>query len=468
MIDLPKPGTYVVRAPHAKNLSQGLVQHWLNSQEETPFKACLWLTASPQKDVQNLLQPYLLKRSQAPKGLDVVSIRNLKVKGSAKNGIRQLCRSLDTLCALQPALVIIEHAELWFDHGDEVLHQRNPMAQMNLLHQWAQHAQAHVVTPVQNDLPDWSVFADGFADVSDMGEFVFRPWWPTQWGVQTNLWNDVGQFPQMQTHHVLNSRSYGGLKELAQACHSLRFGNDPQAGIHVQAHGEMNHQEASVLLRMGADSVWLKEENIEVWLGISEKQVFNTSQVGWMAGPHNSNFARDLHEVFMPGLLTVVPNPTFAVHGLMMLQLAKRWSVHCTITRLSLMRHMTAKTALRLANWSQATCVFTATREAIYVLKLWDSEPDEGNYRTWLESCFREQMAVLFSGDIQFMGEETKSALLADLYEELEPLSVEDLMGEDFNEPAQLTELWDDTLEALNNDRPWMKRMGQLMGGEQP
>ena len=36
MIDLPKPGAYVVRAPHANHFSQGLVQHWLGSQEETP------------------------------------------------------------------------------------------------------------------------------------------------------------------------------------------------------------------------------------------------------------------------------------------------------------------------------------------------------------------------------------------------------------------------------------------------
>tara|TARA_Y100000814_G_scaffold120842_1_gene86588 strand:- start:192 stop:704 length:513 start_codon:yes stop_codon:yes gene_type:complete len=165
----------------------------------------------------------------------------------------------------------------------------------------------------------------------------------------------------------------------------------------------------------------------------------------------------------MPGLLTVVANPTFAAQGLMMMQLAKRWSMHCTLTRLSLMRHMTAQTALRLANWSQATCVFTATREAIYLLKVWTSEPDEASYRGWLESCFRENLPVLFSGDIQFLGEETQSELLADLHEELEPLSVQDLMGVDENKPVKLAELWDEAPEALNQNRPWTQRLNALL-----
>ncbi len=466
MIDLPKPGAYVVRAPHANRFSQGFVQHWLDSQEETQFKSCLWLTASPKNEVRSLLEPYLLKRAKAPKGLDVVSVRNLWAKGHAKNGIRQLCRSLNTLCVLKPALVIIEHAELWFDESDEPLNRQNPLAQMRLLHQWAGHAQAHVVTTVQGDLPEWSTFADGLADVSDKGEFEFRPWWPSQWGLQTNLWNDTNQVSKLPTHHVLDSAVFNSLKKLAQACHSLRFETDRQLGIHVQAHGEMSAQDASILLRMGADTVWLQEENIENWLGLSAGQLDHSASYQPTQNNHDQTFARDLHEVFMPGLLTVVANPTFATQGLMMLQLAKQWSMHCTLTRLSLMRHMSAQTALRLANWSQATCMFTATREAIYLMKVWASEPDETSYRNWLESCFKENLSVLFSGDIQFLGEETQSELLADLHEELEPLSVQELMGSGENEPVKLAELWNEAPEALMQNRPWTQRMNALFGEE--
>lgn len=468
MIDLPKPGTYVVRAPNAKAFAQDLVQHWLDSQEETPFKSCLWLTASPTREVRNMLEPYLLHRAKAPKGLEVISVRNLWAKGHAVNGIRQLCRSLDTLCVLQPALVLIEHAELWFNNNQEALDRRNPMANMRLMHQWALHAKAHVVTPVQGDLPEWSVFADGLADVDRRGEFDFRPWWPTQWGLQTSLWNDPGAMAGVPTHQVLDSQIFGSLKKLARACHDLRFGDNALHGIHVQAHGELSTQEASVLLRLGADSVWLKQTSIETWLGLKPAQIHAALPSEEPAPLHGTNFARDLHEVFMPGQLTVLSNPTFAVQGLMMLQIVQRWEMHCTVTRLSLMRHMTAQTALRLANWAQATCLFTATREAIYVLKVWESEPDETHYRQWLESCFRESLPVLFSGDIQFLGHDKQAELLTDLHEEMEPLSVEDLMANETGDSAKLVELWNDSPEQNHSDRPWIQRISALVNGTRP
>ncbi|WP_334118818.1 hypothetical protein [Limnobacter sp.] len=467
MIDLPKPGAYVLRAPHAGNFSQGLVQHWLDSQEETSFKACLWLTTSRQSDLRNMFEPYLSNKAKAPKGLDVVSVRDVWRQGRAHTGIRQLCRSLNTLCVLKPSLVIVEHAGLWFNQEDEVLSKRNPMAHMRLLHQWALHARASVVTVVQGDLPQWSVFADGLADVNERGDFEFRPWWPTQWGMQTNLWTDTNQMMQLPVHHVLDSQQFGGLKQLAQACHRLRFSDNAASGVHVKAHGEFSSLDASVLLRMGADSVMLNNEDPATWLGLPNNRIQQPDLKDLPDSEHADNFARDLHEIFMPGLLTLVANPSFATHGLMMLELSQRWSMHSTITRLSLMRHMTAQTALRLANWSRATCVFTATREAIYVLKIWVDEPDESDYRQWLGSCFREKLTTLFSGDIQFIGMKEQTELLADLNEELEPLSVEDLMAADPNEPVKLDELWDENRDMTNTNRPWLQRIAQLLSGGQ-
>jgi hypothetical protein len=291
---------------------------------------------------------------------------------------------------------------------------------------------------------------------------------PTQWGLQTSLWNDPGAMAGVPTHQILDSQIFGSLKKLARACHDLRFGDNALHGIHVQAHGELSTQEASVLLRLGADSVWLKQTSIETWLGLKPAQIHAALPSEEPAPLHGTNFARDLHEVFMPGQLTVLSNPTFAVQGLMMLQIVQRWEMHCTVTRLSLMRHMTAQTALRLANWAQATCLFTATREAIYVLKVWESEPDETHYRQWLESCFRESLPVLVSGDIQFLGHDKQAELLTDLHEEMEPLSVEDLMANETGDSAKLVELWNDSPEQNHSDRPWIQRISALVNGTRP
>ena len=468
MIDLPKPGNYVVRAPQTEAFSQGLIQHWLNSQEETAFKSCLWITTSPQGEVFKFLKPYLGHRAKTPKGLDVVSARSLWKKGEIHGSIRQLCRSLNTLCILKPALVIIEHAWLWFDHQSETLNKRNPMAQMQLLHQWALHAQASVVTVAQGDLPPWSVFADGLADVNEQGNFDFRPWWPTQWGIQTSLWNDPSEMAKLPVHHILDSQRFQGIKQLAQACHNLRFSDNAVQGIHIQTHSELSSLDASVLLRMGADSVLHKNEDPATWLGLPKDTIQEHDPKEVALFENTVLFARDLHEVFMPGQLTLISNQSFATCGLMMLELTKRWSMHCSITRFSLMPHMAAQTALRLANWSKATCVFTATREAVYVLKIWDSEPNESSYSEWLDTCFNEELNNLFSGNIQFIGTEKKTELLADLSEEPEPLSLENLILSDTNQQIRLTELWDDnrnTHEETN--RPWLQRMNQLLKGEQ-
>ncbi|HEX4857056.1 MAG TPA: hypothetical protein VFV28_09595 [Limnobacter sp.] len=466
MIDLPKPGAYVVRAPDADAFSGSVVQHWLDSQEETPFKACLWLTARPTRLVRQLLEPYLLNTASAPKGLDVISVRRLLGKGSTSSGMRDLCRSLNTVLALKPALVVIDHAALWFQNTGEELANRNPMAQMHLLQQWARYARAHVVAPVENELPEWCTFADGLAEVDSRGQFEFQPWWPTQWGMQTSLWNEPSGFSELPMHQVLDSRQFSQLKQLAQTCHQLRFGGNPLHGLHVQAHGEISPRDASVLLRMGADTVWMKKERIDSWLGVPAGRVEVLTPPDMLPAMQDSSFARDLHEVFMPGQLTVVPNPVFSTRGLMMLQLARRWGMHCTLVRLSLLPHIAAQTALRLANWSHATCVFTATREAIYLLKTSLAEPEETAYRQWLESCFREKLSVLFSGDIQFQGEETQVQLLTELHEEPEPLTFDELMGNDTDEEARLAELWNHAQQMPDSKRPWGHRLDALLAGE--
>ncbi|HEX4880417.1 MAG TPA: hypothetical protein VFV39_11265 [Limnobacter sp.] len=461
MFDLPKPGVYVVRAPQTGACASAVVEHWLNAQEETRFKACLWITGNTQGAVRDLLQTHLATR-RAPKGLDVISVRALRGQAQVQGGVRSLCRSLDTLRVLEPALVVVEHADLWFNSTDMALEQRNPMDQMRLFHQWAEHANAHVLLPVEGDLPGWSVFADGLADVSDRLAFEFRPWWPTAYGLHSSLWNEPETQAQVDLHHVIHANTLPSMGALAQLCHALRFEQGGPCAIHVLGHGQVNTQDASVLLRMGADTVIAEGTDVSTWLGLPEKRLHSPGR--WTDSHAQSpHFARDLHEVFMPGMLTVLSTPDFARQGWMLLKLARHWQVHCTLTRLSLMPHMTAKTALKLANWNASACVYTATREALYVIKLWPAPPDEQAYRTWMNNCFREPLGVLFSGDVLFeVGQQ--EALLGDLHEELEPLQVADLLDDALKE-ADLDALWGEGAGLDAAPRPWASRLNALLKG---
>ncbi|WP_370260856.1 hypothetical protein [Limnobacter sp.] len=462
MFDLPKAGVYVVRANQAETCATRMVEHWLRTRKQERFKSCLWMSASPQHTLRAVLEPHLSSRRRAPKGLDVVSVRQLLKHPQHDAGVRTLCRSLDTLLVLKPALVIIERADLWFNNPDLPVEQRNPLEQMRLLHQWARYANAHVLLPVEGELPNWGVFADGLADVSDALELEFRPWWPSAHALQSDLWNEPGSLPALTNHKVVDLRLCPSLGAVARLCHSLRFEHAGPLGVHVVGAEGLNSRDASVLLRMGADTVLPNEQDLPECTGVPTAQLQHLDSE-LVEQQHTSDyFAKDLHEVFMPGMVRVLPAPLFARQGFMLLTLATHWDVHCTVTRLSLMPHMTAKTALKLADWANSACVYTATREALYSIKLWPSVPDEATYRAWLESCFREALPALFSGDVLFEGVQ-RDALLRDLHEELEPLNVGALLDDDLQE-ADLEVIWGNESDAVAA-RPWSARLDALLKG---
>ncbi len=464
MIHFAKPGTYVIKADSAKSFAQSLVAQWLDAQDQSKFKGCLWFTTRPQQEVRDFIEPHMDKPHSFLKGLDVVSTRSMLKQGSKKATVKHLCRSLESLTVLKPVLIVLEAPSLWLNNTEEALDQRNAHAHMRLLNRWANHANACVVTPVETEAPRWAVFADGYADVTIGGEFEYKPWWPTDWGVQTDLWNNIDALRTLPTHHLIDATQCGGLKEVATICHHLRFGQQEQAGIHVLANETISTQDASVLLRLGADCVNLGEQEDHLSnYGISPEQVRRFDPDNKPSVTGNFKFGQDLHEVFMPGMLTIVDNQVFAREGLMMLQLAEHWNMHLSLTRLSLLPHMSAQTALRLCNWTEGTCVFTATREAVYIMKLWIEQPEEQHYNEWLGNCFREETNVLFSGGIQFEGASQQSALFTDLYDELEPVQHHTLPENEIKAPDALTDVWVENPLIRDPARPWMQRIHALI-----
>ena len=464
MIEFAKPGTYVIKADSATSFAQSLVAQWLEAQHSSKFKGCLWFTTRPQQEVRDFIEPHLNKPRSFLKGLDVVSSRAMFKQGGTKATVKHLCRSLESLTVLKPVLIVIEEPSLWFNNAEETLDQRNAHAHMRLLNRWANHANACVVTPVETEAPRWAVFADGYADVSLGGEFEYKPWWPTEWGVQTDLWNTVDDLRALNAHHLIEAKQFDDLKEVAKICHHLRFGTQEQAGIHVLANSNISNQDASVLLRLGADSVCLND-GVEQFppYGIAPTRVHPFSPNDKSTTTSNVKFGQDLHEVFMPGMLTILNNQVFAREGLMMLSLAEHWNMHLSLTRLSLLPHMSAQTALRLCNWTEGTCVFTATREAVYAMKLWTEKPDEQRYFEWLNNCFREETHVLFSGEIQFTGATQQSALFSDLHDELEPVEHNDLPENEIKAPDALTDVWVENPLIRDPARPWMQRIHGLI-----
>lgn len=464
MIDLAKPGTYVVKADSAREFAHTLIQDWLESQGGSKFKGCLWLTTRSQHEVREIIQPHLGKPHPFLKGLDVVSSRAMLKQGDNKATVRQLCRALESLTVLKPVLIVLEEPNIWFNNADDSIDQRNALSHMRILNRWANHAKACVVASVENEAPRWAVFADGYADVSQNGAFEYRPWWPTTWGIQTDLWNTGEDLQALTTHHLVQTQHCESLKDVARICHHLRFGTQSQAGIHVQADKDLSMQDASVLLRLGADSVSLDPDSTQSPTRNMAPEHIQTFTPGHsLAFDMDSKFGQDLHEVFMPGMLTILNNQVFSREGLMLLTLAEHWQMHLSLTRLSLLPHMSAQTALRLCNWTEGTCVFTATREAVYAMKLWVQPPTDKAYDEWLGNCFRENIHVLFSGEIQFTGQAQQAALFQDLHNEMEPIQVNELPENEINAPDALTDVWVENPLIRDPARPWMQRFHGLI-----
>lgn len=460
-MNLARPGVYAVRSNDAAAFATSTVEHWLNAEGESPLKSCLWLTAKPQAELRKFLEPHLLTRHQALKGLDVVSIRPLLETQGGSGGVRELCRSLNSLLVLKPAQVVMEHAALWFDRGDEPLEKRNPRAKIELLHRWAQHANVRVILPIEDAFSQWCVFADGLAQADTAGEVQFSPWWPAAWGFKSSLWHSPENLTNAAEHLVLNAAAFGDLCSLAKAIHRLRYSTAPDMAIHIETHNDLDEHVCSVLLRLGADTVVFDGGQVSRWLNIPQEKIRRLQADELTQNRELKNFASDLHELFMPGQLALLYSTEFAIQGLMMQDVCTRWGMHCSLTRLSLLGHMTAQTALRLANFGQAACMFTATREAVYLFKIWADPPSNADLRDWLDVCFHEKLPFIFSGDIHLLNVSEQKNLLMDLHSELEPIVFTDLRESSMTEPAGLTDVWQGVAEQVQ-DRPWSKRLQLL------
>ncbi|HEY1059914.1 MAG TPA: hypothetical protein VGE55_14405 [Limnobacter sp.] len=454
MIQNTDAGVYAIRSANAQGTAQGMVQGWLRQDPDFgAIRGCLWMTASPQGRVRSFLQPYLQKRSSAPKGLDVVSVRHLLAREGGEEGVKQLCRSLNSLVVLKPGLVILEHPDLWFDHGDAELSALNPLFQMRLMQRWARYAHCKVLLCIEGEIPHWCAFADGLAELDERGEPEFLPWWPVGKGAfQSALWNPNEHTAELACV-VVREQDCGSLQQLGHTVHSARFNADSPLRILVQLNNPDTLTDASVLLRLGADEVTLPAQanNLQPVTGaVMTPALIDDTQ--------GSLFSRDLHEIFMPGQLSLLSNHAFARLGLMMLGVASHWDMQCTITRLSLQGHITAQTAMKLVNFGEAACMFTATREAIYLMKLWSQTPTDTHLSEWLDQCFRERIPVIASGHVHVVDATSQADLLADLEGELEPIAPEMLMTDALNTPEQLAEVWSDT-NNIHNNRPWGQRM---------
>lgn len=448
MLSFECPGVYVVRAHHADQFAQSTVEAWLTTNGLSPYKSCLWLTARPEHEIQSSLR-FHLEQKHTPhlKGLDVVSIRPLLTHGGGPEGIRQLCRALNSLIVLKPALVVIEHADLWFDHGDEPLEHKHPFAEMSLFQRWAQHAKAHVVLPCPDNLAPWTVFASGLTDLNESGHMAFSPWWRKARGLVSQLWNNA---PATQHGVLLHAKQFASPKQLAIRIHRLRNTYPSDFDIQVRTLGTLNEQDASLLLRLGADAVHLEDSRQTQTKAMPQEP---------LSEPALEHFAQDLHEALMPGQLTIHGNIQFASYCTMMRQLGQHWGMHSSLTRLCLLPHVSPMAAVRLINFGVSAGLFTLNNDSLYAFKWWAEPPSDAHILRWLELSFHDTLSSAFAGDIHILDLQGQDAMLNELHNNPTLLPLDTLRNQGFEAPAPLADLWTDLSTHTSAPRPWTERL---------
>lgn len=452
-------GTYCLRTERISNTICNLVEQWAKSEELLDKRRFTWITETPESTLEHRVWPLLSKRTSRLKGLDVVQILDSEKQGT----LRDLCRMIESISPITPGIVFIERLEQWLSKTSSQLIQIDTAQQIHSLNQWCAKKRITLVALISDELPVWSTFMHGLSDLSEDGKSLLTPWWAMPWGYEGGLWHFEPDTDDRQI--LLDGQYYSTLGELGRDLYLLRLNTNEETSIHVKlAKWDKNSTEAVALLRLGADSVI---KDLPLWKEMHPKSsehliIFDRSSL-----PEDTQlldaFGVTLQEIITPGQLKFLPAQEFSVQGLMLSRMSSKWSVFCSLSRLSLLNHINAVQAAKLTNVLSMQCSVLATSEALYVFRMWESPPTETTINEYLETCFSIAVPSLFAGASHFMQEDTIRAVLKSLAG-YEAAFVTELMEDSFaNQASSLDDVWND-VQDTPEARPWIKRLANLAG----
>lgn len=452
-------GTYCLRTEHISGTICNLIERWARREVLPKMRRFTWITETSESTLEHRIWPLLSKRTRRLKGLDVVQILDADKPGT----LHDLCRMIENLSPISPGIVFIEKLDPWLTKPSNQLIQTDTAQQIQALNQWCSKRQITLVALISNDLPVWSTFMHGLSDLSEDGQSLMTPWWATPWGYQGELWHFEPDTENKQI--LLDGQYYSTLGELGRDLFLLRLSTNEDTNIHVKlSKWEKNSTEAVALLRLGADSVI---KDLASWKQMHPRSSEHLITFDRSGLPEDAQlvqaFGVSLQEIITPGQLKFLPAKDFSGQNLMLSRMANKWSVFCSLSRLSLLNHISAIQAAKLTNVLSMQCSILATSEAFYVFRLWESPPSELTIDAYLEDCFSVSIPSLFAGTSHFIQEDTMRAVLRSLAG-YEASYVTDDMEDSFaNQASSIDEVWNDVKDSPEA-RPWIKRLASLAG----
>lgn len=454
-------GVYIVRTQDARQFAATCVLDWVKNPQSSRFRSCLWLTTQPVKTIEAILKPHLQSSNKALRGLDVISVRKLSPAQRKKASAKTLCKSLDTLSVLSPRLVVVEDMGLWLNTRPDKLLESSPLFQLGTLQSWAHLRAASVMLPLEESLPPWSAFVDGLADETPEHDTLFKPWWPTPWGKISGLWNDTN-FKNPQTRHlVFDLNQTKNLGQLAKYVYMQRFLHKQAVYIHALLNASVSPTQAALLLRLGADTVVSETAGWSAEFGLPTQQTQATQPDLLSKSGFADDFAKDFQEILTPGQLCLVTSERFCASAVMLIKVSKRWGFECSLTRLSLLNHVTAHDAASLIDLHTLQACALATQEAIYLFRIWTIAPSDERLEQWVEDSFKGPNAAIFGGLMHYTQATAQIQLLHTLWADTQVLTQAELELPIHDDIQTLTDVWVQT-DPAQRQQPWTENLNRL------
>lgn len=452
------PGIYCVRTEKPAELVLNTIPKWAQYSTLADIKGFCWLTSTADQTLVDELGPLIHHRGRRLKGLDVISMSNRPSVGQ----VRDLVKLLDSACPLRPGVVWIENLEQWLSDQGWAIFRMDSLQQIRFLSRWCEKRKVTIIGLIEKDLPVWSSFANGLADMDGNGEVLFCPWWQKDWGYSGSLWNS-SPLPSIEKHYVVEPAHFKGVEELSRAIFNFRLHATEEFGLHVFTGQLPATLHAPALLLLGADTVFENHKDWERENGIDLKRCEALKPEMCKAEDGDSEFGLVLQEIFAPGQLKYLDSVSFANQCLMLANQTRDWGVHCTLTRLSILRHVSASQAARLTDNLNLNACGLATAEAVYLFRLWEEPPTPEQMEAWLEAAFSVPMASLFAGISHYQQLDALRTILESLHDYKAAVVAQDIEDNYMDNASALTDIWESET-GQSAQRPWLARLSSLAG----
>lgn len=466
MLQIETFGVFCVNHENSTLMTVRWLEAWLSGESFSDFKSCLWITtnskASIKSEVDNLIRKYRKKA----RFLDVVAIEHTDENHPFEASPRQLADTVQSACLYQPTLVFVDSLEQWLSKAVDSDRMPTPMTRISKLNSWARKRKVALIGVSTGELPNWTPHACGLSHVDSAGAVQYQSWWQQPWGRLAYIWN-VDHNQADTPHYLTHVKDFPSLRALGKAIYQTRFSTVESCYLHVHADESTVREIGTALLRLGADSVFYDEQAWNEAMGIQTTKLLTAPDNENSVPTNNSldpqGFASIIQEIYVPGLQGFIDARSFSSLGLMLCQVADLWQLRPSLTRLSLLGHVSAKQAAQFTSHAQFKAIILATAEALYIFRLWDVEPTEPLLDSWIESNYASSTQSLFAGEVHHIEKEPIERLLLSLNEATHVILETDLLEENaLAAKERLADIWNPLTDGSAQHRPWLKRLSNL------